>query len=75
MPECGNFLRNLKKSKKHKKRTRLSDYCIFYYDENYQPEVRKYSKRSIGYYQPKSGTALAYNFAKQRKKTLINIFK
>ena len=25
-----------------------SDYCIFYYDENYQPEMKKYSKRSIG---------------------------
>ena len=37
-----------------------SDYCVFYYDENYQPEMRKYSKRSISYYQPKSGTSLAY---------------
>ena len=50
-----------------------SDYCIFYYDKNYEPEMRKYSKRSIGYYQPKSGTALAYSYAKQKKKTLINI--
>ena len=50
-----------------------SDYCVFYYDENYEPEMRKYSKRSIGYYQPKSGTALAYTFAKQKKKILINI--
>jgi len=50
-----------------------SDYCIFYYDENYQPEMRKYSKRSIGYYQPKSGTALAYAYAKQKRKTLINV--
>ena len=50
-----------------------SDYCIFYYDENYQPEMRKYSKRSIGYYQPKSGTSLAYAYAKQKKKQIINI--
>ena len=50
-----------------------SDYCIFYYDENYQPEMRKYSKRSIGYYQPKSGTALAYAYAKQKKKNIYNI--
>lgn len=35
-----------------------SDYCIFYYDENYQP---------------KSGTALAYTYAKQKKKQIINI--
>ncbi len=50
-----------------------SDCCVFYYDENYQPEMRKYSKRSIGYYQPKSGTALAYAYAKQKKKQIINI--
>lgn len=50
-----------------------SDYCIFYYDENYQPEMRKYSKRSVCYYQPKSGTALAYTYAKQKKKRIINI--
>ena len=49
------------------------DYFIFYYDENYQPEMRKYSKRSIGYYQPKSGTSLAYDYAKQKKKIIINI--
>ena len=52
-----------------------SDFCVFYYDENYQPEMRKYSKRSIGYYQPKSGTALAYAYAKQKKKTIINILQ
>lgn len=50
-----------------------SDYCVFYYDKNYQPEMRKYSKRSIGYYQPKSGTALAYAYAKQKKKIMLNI--
>lgn len=50
-----------------------SDYCVFYYDETYQPEMRKYSKRSIGYYQPKSGTALAYKYAKQKKKAIFNI--
>ena len=51
-----------------------SDYCVFYYDESYQPPSREYSKRSIGYYRPKSGTAIAYNYAKQKKKFLINIF-
>lgn len=50
-----------------------SDICVFYYDENYQPEMRKYSKRSIGYYQPKSGTRLAYNYAKQKKKIVYNL--
>ena len=35
-----------------------SDYCIFYYNPNYQPPRRKYSKRSVGDYQPKSKTGL-----------------
>ena len=50
-----------------------SDYCVFYYDENYQPPSRKHSKRSINCYQPKSGTKLAYDYAKQKKKTIFNI--
>ncbi|MGN1201176.1 MAG: SLOG family protein [Candidatus Caccovivens sp.] len=50
-----------------------SDYCVFYYDENYKPEMRKYSKRCACYYQPKSGTALAYAYAKQKRKIMINI--
>lgn len=50
-----------------------SDYCIFYYDESYKPELRKYSKRSVCYYQPKSGTQIAYNYAKQKRKIIINL--
>ena len=44
-----------------------SDYCIFYYNSEYQPPKRKYSKRSVGEYQPKSGTALSFEYANQRK--------
>jgi uncharacterized phage-like protein YoqJ len=52
-----------------------SDYCIFYYDENYKPPRRKYSKRSVGDYQPKSGTALAFEYAMRGKRTkIINIW-
>lgn len=50
-----------------------SDYCVFYYNENYQPQMRKRSRRSVVYYQPKSGIKLAYYYAKQKKKTLINV--
>jgi len=50
-----------------------SDYCIFYYDENYLPEKRKYSKHSVGYYQPKSGTAIAYEYATKKKKVIFNV--
>ncbi len=57
-----------------------SDYCIFYYDENYKPPRRKYSKRSVGDYPPKSGTALAYEYAWNRKRaqklaSIINVWE
>lgn len=52
-----------------------SDYCIFYYDSTYLPDVRKYSKRSVVFYQPKSGTSLAFSYAKRKKKNIINIFE
>ena len=51
-----------------------SDLCVFYYDENYKVDERKYSKRSFTTYQPKSGTRLAYDYAKQKKKEIINVF-
>ncbi len=57
-----------------------SDYCMFYYDPFYQPPRRKYSKRAIGDYQPKSGTQLAFDYANQRKRggkelTIINVYE
>lgn len=56
-----------------------SDFCVVYYDPQYRPPKRKYSKRSIGEYQPKSGTALAYEYAHQRQcggkgLTIINLW-
>ena len=53
----------------------VSDYCIFYYNPDYQPPRRKYSKRAVGDYQPKSGTALAYTYAKQKGKRVIHIIQ
>lgn len=50
-----------------------SDYCIFYYDDNYKPKMRKSSNRGVGYYQPKSGTKIAYDYAKQKRKVVINL--
>ena len=52
-----------------------SDVCIVYYNENYQPERRKESKRSISSYQPKSGTRLAYEFAVSKDKEIINLYE
>ena len=44
-----------------------SDYCVFFYDEKYNPPKRKKSKKDLFEYQPKSGTKLAYNYAKQKR--------
>ncbi|MBQ8295262.1 MAG: hypothetical protein IJX87_02375 [Clostridia bacterium] len=52
-----------------------SDFCVFYCDEAYKPPLRKQSRRSLTSYQPKSGTALAYQYAKQKKKEIINLYK
>ena len=52
-----------------------SAYCVFYYKENYQPKPRKYSKRNLTDYQPKSGTALAFHYATKKQKNIINLSK
>jgi len=56
-----------------------SDYCVFYYNPQYLPPRRKYSKRSVGDYQPKSGTGLAYEYANYKlqrniKPVIINVY-
>lgn len=48
-----------------------SDYCIFYYNKNHKTKTKKFS--SMIYHQRKSGTELAFNYAKQKKKQIINI--
>ena len=57
----------------------VSDFCVFYYDENYKPPIRKRLKSSVSEYQPKSGTMLAYEYAlrksKNEPKTIINLYK
>lgn len=55
-----------------------SAYCVFYYNPYYLPPKRKQSKRSLGEYQPKSGTGIAFNYAYQRKRggkeiTIVNL--
>ena len=49
-----------------------SKFCVVYYDENYLPPRRKNSRRDLFDYQPKSGTAVAYNYAVRKKKHIIN---
>jgi len=50
-----------------------SKFCVVYYDENYLPPRRKNSRRDLFDYQPKSGTAVAYDYAVKKKKEIINL--
>ena len=52
-----------------------SEYCLFYYNENYAPPKRKTHKNSVIYYQPKSGTAIAIKYAKRKNKIIKNFYK
>ena len=51
-----------------------SYYCIVYYDENYLPPRRKNSRRDLFDYQPKSGTAVAYDYAVKKGIYIKNVF-
>ncbi len=50
-----------------------SDFCVVYYDANYLPPRRKNSKKDLSDYQPKSGTAIAFDYAVKKKKGIINV--
>lgn len=45
-----------------------SDYCIFYYNENYVPTTKNQSQSRV------SGTKLAYEYAVKKNKQIINVF-
>ena len=50
-----------------------SDFCIVYYKKDYLPPMRKNSRRDLFAYQPKSGTKIAYDYAKKKDKTIIRL--
>ena len=54
---------------------RASDFCVFYYNNEYLPASRKESKKAITSYQSKSGTGLAFDYAKAHGKTIINLYE
>ncbi len=41
-----------------------SDFCVFYYNKDYVPTTKT-----------KSGTKIAYDYAKQKNKNIVNLFK
>ena len=50
-----------------------SKFCVVYYDENYLPPRHKNSRHDLFDYQPKSGTAVAYDYAIRKKKEIITV--
>ena len=50
-----------------------SDYCIIYYKDDYLPSRRKNNRNDLFYYQPKSGTYIAYQYTIKRNKETINV--
>ena len=50
-----------------------ADICVIYYKDEYLPPERKHSKRDLFNFQPKSGTAIAYKYALQKNKIIINL--
>ena len=49
-----------------------SAFCVVYYNENYLPPRRRISKWDLLDYQPKSGTAIAYDYANRKGLKIIN---
>ena len=52
-----------------------SDFCVFYFNNEYLPARRKESKKAITSYQPKSGTGIAFDYAKAHGRTIINLYE
>ena len=52
-----------------------SRYCVVYYDKNYMPPKRKNNRMDLTSYQPKSGTALAFDYAVKKRREIINVFQ
>lgn len=48
--------------------------CVVFYNPEYTPPRRKSSRNVLTDYQPKSGTKIAYDYAKRKNKTIINVF-
>ena len=51
-----------------------SSVCVFYYDENYKPVVKKSVNRHLPDIQPKSGTKTAFEYAVRKQKKIVNVF-
>lgn len=54
----------------------ISQYCVFYYNENYIPQLNQQHKdKMLLPSKRNSGTKIAYNYAERKNKTIINLYK
>lgn len=60
--------------KRNEAMIRESNICVFYYDENYRPANGKNNKNNLDNHKTNSGTGIAFNYAKEKQKTIINCF-
>ncbi len=49
--------------------------CVLYYDKNYLPPRRKNRRNDVVDYQPKSGTKLAYDYARRKGLQIVNVYE
>lgn len=51
----------------------VSDFCVFYYDKTYSPVAKQIKNSQVSHF-AKSGTKIAYDYAKKKNKMIINLF-
>lgn len=84
-PDCGYehsvclgntaFARKSAYLKRNQAMIKESDICVFYYNDKYQTKYNKTINRPLENTIPKSGTMLAYEYAKSQNKKTINLFE
>ena len=52
-----------------------SDICVLYYIEGYTPPIKENGRQGTGACQKKSGTQLAYAYARRKKRKIINVMQ
>ena len=67
-PDCVKNSNRLSYIKRNEYMINNSDFCVFYYEENYKPRNYKGVSRN-------SGTKIALDYAKQKKKSIIVLSK
>ncbi len=52
-----------------------SQFCVVYFDEDYEPPKPRRKSIYLPEFQPKSGTKVAYEYARKKEKIIFNVLK